>query len=126
MDTISTMPARSSRILPYALTDAVRLCERLRARCGGLLLGEDMSLRFLEHVSVDRPTHVRLRDASELSLPAALQLVSFDEEWCQVRIESRLGIAPVGSLPERVSLLVHNATDVIVGGVLGHYERRVR
>lgn len=125
MDAIRTMPSHSSRILPYARADAVRLCERLRASCGGLLVGEGMSLRFLEHVSVNRGTQVRLRDSKELVIPAALELLTFDEDWCQVRVGARVRIAPVGELPDRVGLLVDNAADVVVMGILGHFERTV-
>lgn len=126
MDTINQTPAYSSRILPYALVDAVRLCDRLRVRCGGLLLGNGVSLRFLEHVSARHPAQLRLRDSSELLLPAQLELLSFDDDWCQVRVESRLPVARVGVLPAQAIALVENATDAVVTGVLGHYERTVR
>lgn len=125
METISTT-SYASRILPYSLSEAVRLCERLRCRCGGLLLGEDMSLRFLEHVSINRPTHVRLRDSADLTLPASVALLAFDEDWCQIRVEPRIRVAAMGGLQLRVRQLVDAAADGVAVGVLGHFEPTAR
>lgn len=124
MDDVTTLAAYSSRLLPYDSPDAVRLAERLRARCGGLLVAENLSLRFLEHVTGGQACQLRLRDATGLSLPAALEIRPWDEDWCELRVAPRVAVLGSDLTTRQVNELADASADLLCEALLGNYERR--